>query len=51
MSLNFAVAQSPASSQASAPHQQREGESAPTGDITFTVVDSQGRRWLEWWWL
>jgi len=42
MSLNFAVAQSPASSQASAPHQQREGESAPTGDITFTVVDSQG---------
>jgi len=41
MSLNFAVAQTPASA-ASAPQQQKEGESAPTGEIGFTVVDSQG---------
>jgi len=41
MSLNFAVAQTPASA-ASAPQQQKEGESAPTGEVGFTVVDSQG---------
>lgn len=42
MSLNFAVAQTPASSQTSAPQQQKEGENPPTGEIAFTVVDPQG---------
>jgi len=40
MSLSFAAAQTPSS--ASALQQQKEGDSAPTGEISFTVVDPQG---------
>lgn len=42
MSLNFAVAQSPASSQTSVPQQQKEGGNISASEISFTVVDPRG---------